>query len=73
MAIEVEHSVIPPYLTAMYSIISDGTDHEAWVAGTVRDVVIEEMLHMTIACNVLNAVSFLPFFSDPLFSVFLHT
>ena len=57
MAIEVEHSVIPPYLTAMYSVISDGTDHEAWVAGTVRDVVIEEMLHMTIACNVLNAVS----------------
>lgn len=57
MAVEVEHSVIPPYLTAFYSVISDGTDHEAWVATTIKDVVIEEMLHMTIACNVLNAVS----------------
>jgi hypothetical protein len=26
MAVEVEHSVIPPYLTALYSIIPDGTD-----------------------------------------------
>lgn len=56
MAVEVEHSVVPPYLTALYSIIPDATDNEVWVQKTIRGVVIEEMLHMTIACNVLNAV-----------------
>jgi len=65
MAVEVEHSVIPPYLTAFYSVISDGTDHEAWVATTIKDVVIEEMLHMTIACNVLNAVGGSPYIDRP--------
>lgn len=41
--IEIEHSTIPPYLTAMYSIVNTSS----WVYGVVRSVVIEEMLHMT--------------------------
>lgn len=56
MAVEVEHSVIPPYLSAMYSIVPIGTDQNWWYADVVKGVVIEEMLHMTIAANVLNAV-----------------
>ena len=45
-AIELEHSTIPPYLSALYSI-KKGANREA--AAIIRSVVIEEMLHMTIA------------------------
>jgi hypothetical protein len=56
-AIELEHSTIPPYLTALYSI-KKGTNREA--AAIIRSVVIEEMLHMTIAANTLNAIGGAP-------------
>jgi hypothetical protein len=52
-AIELEHSTIPPYLTALFSI-KDG--HNRAVAEIIRSVVIEEMLHMALACNLLNAI-----------------
>lgn len=52
-AIELEHSTIPPYLTALYSI-KDGANQEA--ANIIRSVVMEEMLHMMLACNILNAI-----------------
>jgi len=52
-AIELEHSTIPPYLCALYSI-KDGTNQKA--VETIRSVVVEEMLHMILACNVLNAI-----------------
>ena len=51
-AIEIEHSIIPPYLCALYSI-KPGTNREAVEA--ITSVFIEEMLHMTLAANVLNA------------------
>lgn len=53
LAIELEHSTIPPYLTAYFSIIP-GHNHE--VAQLIRSVVMEEMLHMSLACNLLNAI-----------------
>ena len=52
-ALELEHSTIPPYLCALYSI-PDGTNVE--VSRLIRSVVMEEMLHMVLAANVLNAV-----------------
>jgi hypothetical protein len=52
-AIELEHSTIPPYLCALYSI-PDGTNFES--AQIIRSVVMEEMLHLTLAANVLNAI-----------------
>ena len=52
-AVELEHATIPPYLTALYSI-RRGMNRE--VAGILRSVVVEEMLHMTIAANVLTAI-----------------
>jgi hypothetical protein len=48
-----EHSTIPPYLCALYSI-EPGRNAEA--TEVVSGVLIEEMLHMTLAANVLNAV-----------------
>jgi len=52
-ALEVEHSTIPPYLCALYSI-KDG--YNAKSAQIIKSVVIEEMLHMTLVSNVLNAI-----------------
>ncbi|MCA9705359.1 MAG: ferritin-like protein [Myxococcales bacterium] len=49
-AIELEHSTIPPYLTAWYSL-RPGLNDE--VGRLLRSVVIEEMLHMTISANIL--------------------
>ncbi len=52
-AIELEHSTIPPYLYALYSLMP-GTNEA--VAAIVKSVVVEEMLHLTLAANVLNAL-----------------
>jgi CDGSH-type Zn-finger protein len=61
-AIEIEHSIIPPYLCALYSI-KPGHNREAVEALT--SVFIEEMLHMTLAANVLNAVGGTPVLDHP--------
>lgn len=52
-AVVLELSTLPPYLTALWSI-RPGTNLEA--ATIVRSVLMEEMLHMTLAANVLSAV-----------------
>ena len=53
LAMQLEHATIPPYLLALYSI-HPGSNPEA--AEVVRTVVVEEMLHLTLAANILNAV-----------------
>jgi hypothetical protein len=52
-AIELEHSTLPPYLFALYSI-EEGHNSEA--VEVIQSVFIEEMLHMTLAANILNAI-----------------
>jgi Ferritin-like len=52
-AVELELLTIPPYLCALYSIHPQ-TNLEAGLI--IRSVVVEEMLHMILAANVLNAV-----------------
>jgi hypothetical protein len=52
-AVELELLVIAPYLCALYSL-QQGTNEEA--ALIIRSVVVEEMLHMILAANVLNAI-----------------
>ena len=61
-AIELEHSTIPPYLTALYSL-HPGHNREA--AAVLLSVAIEEMLHMTLAANVLNAIGGQPQLDKP--------
>lgn len=56
-AMQLEHATIPPYLTALYSI-HPGTNGEAY--RVIRAVVVEEMLHLTLAANILNAVGGTP-------------
>jgi hypothetical protein len=64
LAIELEHAVIPPYLCALFSI-RPGRNVE--IASRLRSVVIEEMLHMALACNLLVAVGGEPQIDKPAF------
>lgn len=63
-ALQVEHTTIPPYLCALHSI-PDGYNVEATTV--IRSVVMEEMLHMTLVANVLNAVGGTPRLHDAAF------
>lgn len=63
-AILVEHTTIPPYLTALYSL-QEGTNLES--VQVIRSVLVEEMLHMILAANVLNAIGGEPSVNDPRF------
>ena len=62
VAIRLEHSTIPPYLTAAWSLT--GNDD---VVSLITDVAVEEMLHMTLVCNILNALGGQPVLNDPQF------
>lgn len=53
VAMEIEHATIPPYFTAWLTI-REGTNVEA--AEIIRSVMLEEMLHLSLAANLLNAV-----------------
>jgi hypothetical protein len=61
-AIRIEWSTIPPYLCALWSL---GDTHNRAAAACLRDVVTEEMLHLTLAANVLNALGGEPELTDP--------
>ncbi len=52
-AVRLEHATVPVYLTALYSLVPGRNDE---IAAVLREVVAEEMLHMLLACNLLNAV-----------------
>lgn len=52
-AIELEHSTIPPYLYALYSL---DPARNASIYSLILSIVKEEMLHMSLACNILNAI-----------------
>jgi len=56
-AIGVELTTIPAYLCALYTI-EEGTNTAA--AEVIQSVVLEEMLHMALAANVLNAIGGVP-------------
>lgn len=57
VAMQLEHATIPPYLTAAYTakIEENKASHDAIIA-----VAREEMLHLTLAANLLNAIGGTP-------------
>jgi CDGSH-type Zn-finger protein len=61
-AIALEHATLPPYLCALYSIVP-GTNEDA--VGVLTSVFVEEMLHMALAANLLNAVGGSPRIAEP--------
>jgi hypothetical protein len=60
-AIRLEFATIPPYLCALWSIV----DQDTPVAGSIRRIVQEEMLHMALACNMLAGLGGTPRIADP--------
>jgi hypothetical protein len=63
-AIELEHSTIPPYLYALYSL-KPGTNGE--IGRLLLSVIQQEMLHMALDCNILNAINGCPDIDKPHF------
>jgi hypothetical protein len=61
-AMALEHATIPPYLTAYYSI-HPTTNSDA--AHIIRVAAVEEMLHLTLVANVLNAIGGRPDLTRP--------
>jgi Ferritin-like len=62
LAIKLEHATIPPYLCALFSILPGAN---AQVAELIRSVVLEEMFHMALVSNLLNAVDGHPRIAAP--------
>ena len=52
-ALQLEHSTIPPYLTALASI---KFSYNLEVQSVLKEVIIQEMMHMALVANILNAV-----------------
>jgi hypothetical protein len=63
-AIMLEHATIPTYLYALYSL-APGANED--IRGLIASVVKEEMSHMALAANVLNAIGGAPVIDDPAF------
>ncbi len=61
-AIELEHATIPPYLTSNFTLFETGNDE---ISNLIGSVLGEEMLHLSIACNILNAVGGKPVLNKP--------
>lgn len=61
-AIELEHATLPPYLYALYSI-RPGSNNR--LAAIIRSVAMEEMLHLALCCNLLNAIGGAPSLDKP--------
>lgn len=61
-AIELEFSTLPPYLYAKFSI-PEGKN--AIAAERIDMVVGQEMIHMCLACNILNAIGGSPSITPP--------
>jgi hypothetical protein len=63
-AVALEHATIPTYLYALYSLAPGRNEA---IGDLIASVVIEEMSHMALACNILNAIGGSPVIDDPAF------
>jgi Ferritin-like len=61
-AVELEHSTVPPYLTALFSLIP-GYNEE--IRKLIHSIVLQEMLHLTINSNILIAIGGHPQINSP--------
>jgi Ferritin-like len=64
-AVELEHSTMPPYLYARYSLGTSLANFE--IARTLKKTVWEEMHHMLLAGNLLKAIGGSPVIDSPAF------
>ncbi|GGJ42279.1 ferritin-like domain-containing protein [Streptomyces brasiliensis] len=61
-AVELEHATLPPYLCALYSLDPSRNPDAVQLVG---GVFVEEMIHLALAANVLNAVGGQPRLDAP--------
>jgi hypothetical protein len=61
-AIKLEFSTLPPYLYALYSIRPESNGA---AAERIKTVAMQEMVHMCLACNILNALGTSPTITPP--------
>lgn len=61
-AIDLEFATLPPYLYARFSILPDSNGP---AAERLHSVIIEEMIHMCLACNIMNATGGTPAINPP--------
>ncbi|TCM37169.1 ferritin-like protein [Kribbella sp. VKM Ac-2568] len=61
-AVELEHATLPPYLCALYSLDPEQNPDAVQV---VSSVFVEEMIHLALAANLLNAVGGRPRLDTP--------
>jgi hypothetical protein len=61
-AIELEHSTIPPYLCALYSLKTGANEP---VGRIIRSIVVQEMLHMALVSNLLISIGGSPRIGHP--------
>lgn len=52
-AIDIEFSTLPPYLYASLTILPDTN---APAKSRLQSVIMQEMIHMCLACNIMNAI-----------------
>lgn len=60
-ALELEHATIPTYLYAYYSL---APELNTSVSNLIRSVVMDEMGHMALVCNLMNALGMSPRLDD---------
>jgi hypothetical protein len=63
-AIAVEFGTIPPYLYAMFSI---PPGENVVASQLIKSVLLQEMVHMCLACNILNAINGTPELDPPVY------
>ncbi|MBK8505447.1 MAG: ferritin-like protein [Saprospiraceae bacterium] len=63
IAIELEHATMPAYLYAYWSVI----DRSSLAASVLFSIVKEEMLHLAMVANILNAIGGRPKIKGPKF------
>ncbi|MEA2442295.1 MAG: hypothetical protein QOH76_3719 [Thermoleophilaceae bacterium] len=61
-AVMLELATLPPYLYASWSLSGNNA-----IAGLIDPIVMEEMGHMALACNILNAIGGSPVIDQPQF------
>jgi Ferritin-like len=69
LALGIELAVLPPYLYACWSIkppSAGGSEAAAEASRTIRSVLYQEMLHLAVAANILNALGKPPRFTAQL-------
>jgi hypothetical protein len=61
-ALRLEHATLPLYLYSYYSLIP-GKNSD--IANIIWSVIMEEMLHMALVCNIINALNGTPEINNP--------